>query len=217
MYFSSRAEAGRRLAVTLAGYRYENAIVVALSDGAVLVGQEIAATLHCGLAMLMTDEVEIPGENQTFGTVDHMGGFSYNRDISLEQADEYYSEYHGIIEQQKMEKFHKLNRLLTDGGLVDKEMIRHHVVVLVSDGFKDGMSLDAAAEFLKPVPLEKLIVAAPIASVPAVDKMHILADEIQCLSVTDNYLDTDHYYDINEIPSHEQIVSSINQNVLNWR
>ena len=217
MYFPSRTEAGRQLALKLAGYRYENAIVVALSDGAVLVGQEIAATLHCGLAMLMTDEIDVPGENQTFGTVDHTGGFAYNSEISQDQSDEYYSEYHGVIEQQKMEKFHKLNLLLTDGGLVDKEMIRHHVVVLVSDGFKDGRLLDAAAEFLKPIPLEKLVIAAPVASVAAVDKMHIMADEIQCLSVTDNYLDTDHYYDINVVPEHAQVVAAINQNVLNWR
>ena len=44
MYFESREEAGQRLAAKLADqYRYENCAVVALSDGAVLVGEQIAA------------------------------------------------------------------------------------------------------------------------------------------------------------------------------
>ncbi|MGH7927687.1 MAG: phosphoribosyltransferase family protein [Candidatus Binatia bacterium] len=217
MYFASRTEAGRQLAARLADYRYENAVVVALSDGAVLVGQEIAATLHCGLGMMMIDKIDVPGENQTFGTLNHEGGFAANPDFSSGQMEEYYGEFHGLIEQQKQESFRHLNQLLTDGGLVDREMLRHHVVILVSDGFNDGMPLDAAAEFLKPVAVERLIVAAPIASVPAVDRMHIIADEIQCLGVTENYLDTDHYYDINQVPAHSQIVEVINQNVLNWR
>jgi len=51
MYFSSRLDAGYRLAQQLVGhYRYENTIVMALSDGAVQVGQQIAATLHTPLA-----------------------------------------------------------------------------------------------------------------------------------------------------------------------
>ncbi len=217
MYFASRAEAGRQLAAKLADYRYENSIVIALSDGAVLVGREIAATLHCALAMMVIEEVDVPGESQTYGTVNHEGGFAYNRDVSDGQLEEYYGEFHGMIDQQKLEKFHHMNQLLTDGGLVEKEMVRYHVAILVSDGLKNGMPLDAAAEFLKPVPLEKLIVVSPIASVSAVDRMHIMADQIQCLGVTDNFLDTNHYYDINDVPSHEQIVMMINQNILNWR
>lgn len=217
MYFASRTEAGRKLATELADYRYENSIVVALSDGAVLVGQEIAATLHCGLGMMMVDKIDVPGESQTYGTINHEGGFAVNPEFSSGQLEDYYAEFHGLIEQQKQDRFHHMNQLLTDGGLVDRDMLRHHVVILVSDGFSDGMPLDAAAEFLKPIAIERLIVAAPIASVAAVDRMHIIADEIKCLGVTANYLDTDHYYDINQVPEHRQVVEFINQNVLNWR
>lgn len=217
MYFASRTEAGQKLAEKLLPYRYENAVVVALSDSAVPVGLEIAATLHCAIGVVAFDEIEVPGESQTFGTVNHQGGFAASTELSEGTREEYYAEYHGSIDQQKLEKFKKLNRLLSDGGMVSKDMLRYHTVVLVADGLKSAVWLDAASEFLKPVKMEKLVVACPVASVPAVDKMHILADEIQCLNVTDNFFDTNHYYDINEIPSHKQIVDLINQNVLNWR
>jgi predicted phosphoribosyltransferase len=48
MYFKSRAQAGQQLAAELLEkYRYENCAVVAMSDGAVLVGEQIANSLHC--------------------------------------------------------------------------------------------------------------------------------------------------------------------------
>jgi len=77
--------------------------------------------------------------------------------------------------------------------------------------------LDAAADFLKPIRLQRLVIAAPIASVAAVDRAHVIADEIHILSVTDNFLDTNHYYEQNDIPSHEDTIAKINQIILNWK
>ena len=59
--------------------------------------------------------------------------------------------------------------------------------------------------------------ATPVASVQAVDKLHMLADELHILDVKDNYLGTDHYYNNNTVPSHEETIDKINKIVLNWR
>lgn len=216
MYFSSRIEAGYRLALEMLQYRYENTIVVALNDGAVQVGQQIAAHLHCALTMLLTDEVGVPGEGLTLGTLNQSGRFTYNGMLSAGEVEEYYSEYHGYLEDQKREKMGGINRLLGAGGIVDESMLREHVVIIVSDGISNGASLDAAADFIKPLRIKRLIMCTPVASVHAVDRMHILADEIHVLGVTDNFLDPNHYYDVNDIPSHEATVAALNEIVLNW-
>jgi predicted phosphoribosyltransferase len=57
--------------------------------------------------------------------------------------------------------------------------------------------------YLKPVKYKRLIGATPVASVDAVDKLHILTDEVRVLSTKPNYLGTDHYYEENEIPDDE--------------
>jgi predicted phosphoribosyltransferase len=88
---------------------------------------------------------------------------------------------------------------------------------LVSDGLSNGFSLDIAAEFLKPIHVSRLIVATPMASVQAVDRMHILADEIFCLSVIEDYITTDHYYDTQDVPSHDLVVKTIEQVVAHWK
>lgn len=216
MYFTNRAQAGGMLAAELEKYRFENTIVVALSEGGVLVGEPIAQYVHAVLTMLLSEEITVPGENTSIGSIDQDGGFSYNSELSAGQMDEYQAEYLNYFEGQKMEKFHEINQLLGDGGILDKDMLRDHSVILVSDGLKGTSQLDAAASFLKPIRIQRLVVVAPIASVAAVDRLHIMADELHILNVADNYLDTDHYYDDNTIPSREEIVAKINQAILNW-
>jgi predicted phosphoribosyltransferase len=87
----------------------------------------------------------------------------------------------------------------------------------VSDGLNDATVLDVALDFLKPVRVQKLVIAAPIANVQMVDKVHLIADELHILDVKENYLDTNHYYDQNDLPSEEETIAKINQIVLNWR
>lgn len=218
MYFESRAHAGHILAEQLIdSYRYENCVVVALSDGAVQVGEQIAGALHCLLTMLLIEDIQIPGESLSFGGVSQSGGFTYNGSFSGGEIEEYTSEFHGYLEEQKRQAFQKINRLLGDGGVIDHEMLRDHVVILVADGLDDGASLDVAVDFLKPIRIQRLVVATPVASVPAIDKLHMLADELHILDVKENYMGTNHYYEINDIPSHEDTIAKINQIVLNWR
>lgn len=218
MYFESRAQAGKELAELLvAKYRYENCAVVALSDGGVLVGEQIAASLHCILTMLLIEEVEVPGENMTFGAVSESGAFTYNGMLSAGEVDEYTTEFHGYLEDQKREAFSRINRLLGEGGIINHEMLREHTIILVDDGLDNGAAIDVAMEFLKPIKIARLVVAAPVASVAVVDKLHIGADELHILDVKPNYLGTDHYYEKNDVPSHEDTVAKINQIVLNWR
>lgn len=217
MYFKNRTDAGKQLAPQLAKYRYENTAVVALSDGAVVIGAEIAMSLHCVLTMLLTESIKLPGEHDALAVVDQSGGFTYNSMFSAGQLEAFAGEYQTFIEQAKREKLHEINQLLGSGGIISAELLNGHNVILVSDGLDSGISLDAAMGFLKPIKTERLIVATPIASVPAVDKMHLIADEIVCLSVIENYMGTDHYYEDNAIPDHEKIVKLIEKIVLSWK
>jgi len=218
MYFHSRAEAGEQLARELFDkYRYENVALVALGDGGVAVGEPIAERLHCVLTLLVSEDVEVPGENQLFGSVSQTGQFTMNSELGEGQFNEYAYEYHNYLEEQKRQAFNRINRLIGDGGVIDRDLLQDHTVILVSDGLKDVMTIDVALDFLKPIRIQKLVVASPIASVEVVDKVHMIADELHIIDVKANYIDTDHYYDQNDLPSHEETIAKINQIILNWR
>lgn len=215
MYFKDRAEAGRQLASKLKKYKDEQCSVVALNSGGVLVAAQIAMRLHAALMVLLSDDIILPGETEPLASMTS-NTLTYNKKFSQGEIDEFVSEYHGLIEDQRVEKFHKLNRLLSDGGEIDPELLKRHIVILVSDALQTGVSLEVAADYLKPTKLKKLIVATPIASVNAVDRMHLVGDEIYCLSVAENLMESDHYYDENIIPGHADALKIIRNISINW-
>lgn len=218
MYFQSRASAGEILAEQLfEKYRYENIAVVALSDGGVAVGEPIATKLHSVLTMLVSEAIEVPGEHLNFGAVSQEGTFTSSSDLAPSEVREYNTEFHGYFEEKKREAFHQLNQLIGEGGVIDYDLLRDHSIVLVTDGLNDMTVLDVALDFLKPIRLQRLIIAAPVASVEMIDKVHLIADELHILDVKENYLATDHYYEQNDLPTREETVAKINQIILNWR
>ncbi|HSX08002.1 MAG TPA: phosphoribosyltransferase family protein [Candidatus Saccharimonadales bacterium] len=218
MYFKSRVEAGQILAEQIAKrYQGKQCAVVALNDGGVMVGAQIAIQLHAVLMLLLTESVNLPREDTPVGGISQDGSFSYNKEFSEYELEDLVSEYHGVIEQEKLDKLQQMHRLIGRGGLLRKDLLRNHVVILVTDGLRNGFTLDIAAEFLKPIEIERLIVATPLASVPAVDRMHIAADEIFCLSVVEDYISTEHYYETQDVPDHDLVIKTIEQIVNHWQ
>jgi putative phosphoribosyl transferase len=215
-YFPSRKAVGELLSDKLMKYRYEDCAVVALSDGAVIVGAQIASRLHSPLNLLLTDAIHLQGETDVLAQIDHLGDMTYNDKYSTDELNDMRSENYNYIEQQKIEKVFEMNRLLGQGGVIDVRLLRGRNIIVVSDGLMNGMAMRAASEYLKPIRIQKLIMVTPFASVPAVDQMHILADEIVCLNVLEDIISIDHYYDDNAMPSHERIVQILEDIVLHW-
>lgn len=218
MYFESRQQAGQILAEQLLDkYRYENSAVLATSLGGVLVGEPIAQLLHCPISVLISEGIDIPGEGLQIGSVAQTGQFSYNDNLSRFEINEYRNEFYGYFEEQKRRTFQKINRLIGDGGLCDRQMLKGRNVIVLSDGFGDDTLVGAVLDFLKPIQIERLIAASPVASTKAVNRLHAWFDELHILDVKKNYFSTNHYYDDNQIPSQTEVIERINRNILKWQ
>jgi putative phosphoribosyl transferase len=210
MYFKSRVEAGQLLAKQIVEkYKGQQCAVVALNDGGVMVASQIALELHSVLMMLMTESIMLPREDAAVGGISQDGSFSYNQKYSQGEIDEFVAEYYHFIEQEKMSKMQEMHRLIGNGGLIRKSLLKDHNVILVSDGLLDGFPIDVAMQFLKPIHIQKLIIATPLASVRAVDRMHILGDDIYCLSVLEDYINTEHYYEVQDVPPHDKVIQTV--------
>ena len=198
-------------------YRYENCAVLALSDGGVMVGAQIAVQLHCVLTLLESAEIMLPREPQAIAGITSGGALAYNHSYADAELDELVGENYGLLEQEKLTSLHDLHRLVGASGTVSKDLLKGHDVIVVSDGLKTGFMVDLAVEFLKTIEISKLIVAVPFASVQAVDRMHVLADDLYCLSVVEDYIDTDHYYDKHDVPDHATVLQTIERIILQWK
>lgn len=218
MYFASRMQAGRMLAAQLAKkYRYEDCAVVCLSDGGVMVGAQIAMELHTILTMLLTAEINLPMEPEAIGGISQDGSFSFNKFYFPGEIDELTAEYYQYIEQEKLMRIQEMQRLVGDGGLIRRDLLKGRNIILVSDGLKSAFTLDVAMEYLKPVAVKDVIIATPLASLKAVDRMHIMADELYCLSVVEDYISTDHYYDTQDVPDHDKVIEVLEKVIFNWK
>jgi putative phosphoribosyl transferase len=218
MYFKSRLAAGRQLAQQIAAdYGDQPCAVVALSDGGVMVGSQIALELNCVLTMLLAEKIVLPRENEALAGISSDGSFSYNHHYSQGEIEEFVSEYYGVIEQEKLNKMSHMHHLAKRGGLIRKELLEDKHVILVADGIDDGFVLDIAMQYLKPIHHRKLLVATPFASVSAVDRMHVLADGIYCMNVIEDYISTDHYYDTQDVPPHDRVITTVEKIVAHWR
>ncbi len=198
-------------------YKDDNCAVLALGDGGAMVGAQIAKQLHCVLTLLASSEIMLPREPQPIAGITAGGVVSYNHSYSTGELEEMVGENYGFIEQEKLSHMHDLNQLLGKGGTINKALLKDHTVIIVSDGLSTGFPVDLAAEFLKPVAIDRMVVATPFASVSAVDRMHVLADDLFCLNTIHDYMDTDHYYDTQDVPDHKTVLETIENIIANWK
>ncbi len=217
MYFRDRKQAGLMLANRLmTKYLGRNSAVLALSEGGLLVGEEIARMTHSSLNILLTQDISLPGEKIVLGQIDSQGTFTYNRMYSPGQLEEFNQEYLNHIAQEKRTKLHEINRMVGRGGFIRPETLRNHVVFVVSDGANSGLAYDVALSLLKPIKTQAVIAVSPVASISAVDRLHVSFDEVAFTSVVENYLDTNHYYEDNELPDRDMILQMVDQAPLKW-
>jgi putative phosphoribosyl transferase len=109
MYFHDRAQAGDMLADQLSDYRYENTVVLALSPGGVLVGEQIARRLHTALSMLLTARITAPGDQSlVIGTLDQTGIFTYNSMIPAGEMEEYLQDMRTWVEEEKLRHLYEM-------------------------------------------------------------------------------------------------------------
>lgn len=216
MYFNDRVQAGEMLAESFVEYRYEDTAVLALSPGGAVVGAEIAKCLRARMSLLLTEQISMPGVNSSdvIGLIDQEGHFTYNAMMPAGLIMEVESEMHNYLEAEKLDKMHKLSRAVNEYGFIDPQSFYGHHVIVVSDGFRNGLAFEAAANYLKTINTRKMIAASPIASVPAVDRLHVVADELKILDVLANYLDTDHYFEDNTIPDIQVIMDEL---IYRWK
>ncbi|HEY5138851.1 MAG TPA: hypothetical protein VIJ25_05960 [Methylococcales bacterium] len=198
-------------------YRYEDCAVIALGDGGVMVGAQIASSLHCVLTMLLTAPINLPNEHDELAEINQTGTVTYNDMYSAGELEELKGEFFNFIEQQKLERIFEMNRLLGDGGLISPDLLKNRNIILVSDGLANGMSLTAAADYLKSIKIKRLVVATPFASVSAVDIMHVLADEIVCFNVIEDIISINHYYEEQDVPSHDVVLKTLEEIILKWK
>lgn len=191
MEFATRLEAGHRLGCRLRDEGVEVDLVLGLPRGGVVVAAEVARVLQRPLDVLVVRKIGHPWHREfAVGALaepdvvilDH--GSLGRSPISRSQLDEVIAEETERLQQYR-KQFHR-------DGMPD---LSGKSVLLVDDGLATGATTEAAVAAARKLEARRVIVATPVASVSAMDRMKRVADDVTALLVDPCFEAVGQYYD----------------------
>ncbi|MEM4729202.1 MAG: phosphoribosyltransferase family protein [Thermoplasmata archaeon] len=176
--YRNRSHAGRVLAESLKDLAGQPCTVLAVPNGGVPVGIEIARALGAELGIELVRKLQIPGNTEAgFGAMSLGGGVVLNRELvfllGLREAD--------IRKAQEATK-EELERRRAEFGPVEAP-VEGRVVVLTDDGLASGYTMLAAVRSVRARSPSKIVVAVPTAPPESVRMVGAEADRIVCPDV----------------------------------
>ena len=178
--FVDRAGAGRQLATLLGEYRQKtNVVVLALPRGGVPVGFEIAQGLGAPLDVLVVRKLGAPGQPElALGAIASGGILVINEGALRWFRDSPAFEAEVAAERAEL---HRRERVYRDDR--PAQAVKDRTVVLVDDGAATGSSMQAAVRAVRKLGAREIIVALPVASDSACDKLREEADQVVCIRI----------------------------------
>jgi putative phosphoribosyl transferase len=177
--FEDRADAGRALASVLRAYgEAKDAIVLALPRGGVPVGFEIAQALGLPLDVLVVRKLGLPWQPElAMGAIASGGALVLNEDVLR-----FGGAREGVLEQVRRRELQELERRekAYRGARLPLDMAGR-TGILVDDGLATGATMEAAVKALGALGAKRVVVAVPVASPEARERIAALADEVVCL------------------------------------
>ncbi len=178
MQFKDRVEAGRRLADALRKYKGEDAVIYALPRGGVVLGYEIAKDLGVPLDLVITRKIGYPGNEECA-----VCAVAEDGHMICDPSAEPLLDKEWLRQQAEKEMLEARRR--REVYLKDRKPISADgkVAIIVDDGIATGLTiLLAISEILHQNP-KKVIVAVPVASKDASERIREEADELVALVV----------------------------------
>jgi predicted phosphoribosyltransferase len=206
MSFASREEAGLKLGEYLHGSDAE--IVLGLPRGGVIVAAGVAHVLHLPLDIVVVRKVGHP-RHREFA----VGALAQGDVVVLDQAviDSTHvsqRELDEIISEEK-ERLREYQRRFVRSPA---NSLERKAVVLVDDGLATGATMEAAILSARHSNAQKVIVAVPVASESAFERVTRLADEAVALLVDPQFDAVGRYYERFAQTTDEEVLHVLNHN-----
>jgi len=172
-------DAGRALARALAAFGgAADVIVLGLPRGGVPVASEIARSLGLPLDVLVVRKLGLPWQPElAMGAIASGGAMVLNKDVLRHSA---FGEE--ALEQVKRRELVELERReRAFRGTSPPLDVSGRTAIVVDDGLATGATMEAAVRALRIQGAARVVVAVPVASVEARERVAALADEVFCL------------------------------------
>lgn len=209
MFFADRKDAGKRLASLLGDYAgAENALVLGLPRGGVVVGLEVAQALELPLDVWVTRKIGAPlNAELAIGAVDSDGELLLDENTAklYEVSDRY------IREEVTNQAVEIKRRYETYRGSDQAPDVTNKTVLVVDDGVATGFTMMAALQSVRRNGANKLICAVPVASPRIISKLGQMSDEVSCISSPSYFGAVGEFYRNFEQVSDDEVLECLKQ------
>src|SRR5919198_570699 len=176
--FRDRADAGRRLAKSLAMYAHRpDVLVLALPRGGVPVAFEVAQALDAPLDVFLVRKLGVPGHEELAMGAIASGGVKVLNDEIIAAYDIRPDEIEAIAAAEGRELERRERRYRGDRPFPD---LNGRTVILVDDGLATGSSMRAAVAALRQEHPSRIVVSVPTAPVSTCEELRPEVDELVC-------------------------------------
>jgi putative phosphoribosyl transferase len=198
MRFRDRNDAAQKLIPYLNKYRNENGLILAVPRGGVPIGYPIAKMYNLPLELLMTKKIGHPSHPE----------FAIGA-VSLE--DHIIDEYHNIPQSYIDSEVGRIRKSLKERykkfmGNRNPVNLENKTVIIVDDGIATGNTILSAVKMIKQKKPKKIVVAAPVSTYEASQKIKPLVDDFICLYMPEPFIGVGlHYIDFTQVSDEEVI------------
>lgn len=182
--FANRSEAGRLLGAELVRRKFAlNAILLALPRGGLPVGVEVADALSAPLDVIVVRKLGVPWQPELgMGAV--AGGTRVLDHDLIRDLGNSDHEVEAVVAGETQEIVRR--ERLYWGGLPAPDL-QGRAVVLVVDGLATGSTMVAAARHVRGVRAQRVIIAVPVGTLEACERLRKEADEGICLALPEPF------------------------------
>ena len=191
--FPDRRAAGRALAQKLGHVAGSGAVVLGLPRGGLPVAAEVARDLKAPLDIVLVRKIGMPGNPElALGAI--AGPEGQTLVLNSELVALYGIDADMIEAQAAPERLELMRRSRLWGAGLRPGALKDRVVILVDDGIATGATMQAAIAVIRADAPRRVIVATPVASPEALDRLSQLVDEVVCLTAPHDFSTVGRHY-----------------------
>ena len=180
MTFRNRADAGRRLAEALAGFKDRQSVILALPRGGVPVAAEVATVLGAPLDLVLVRKIGVPMQPElAMGAVVDGGSplVVRNEDV-IRLAGISEPEFNSVCDSELAEIERRRQRYLGNRLRVE---VAGRIAIVIDDGIATGATTRAALRATRMRSPSKLVLAVPVAPTDTLATLREEADDVVCM------------------------------------
>lgn len=202
MIFRDRKDAGARLAEALEKYKEEDAVLLALPRGGVVLGAEIAKRLDLKLDLIIAKKIGHPTNPEYAICAIAEDGPPVCNLAEVKNIDARWLAEEIILARNEIKR--RRQKYL---GEIRPYSVKGKTVIIVDDGVATGITMLAAIDELKQHSPKRIVVAIPVTPFDTAQKLKEIADDLVSLFIDETYLGAvgAYYEDFRQVEDSEVI------------